>query len=104
MDRSRGRRSRRVENMSWAKREALLKRQGFTQDDIEAQLKEVNKVKQGRSVTRALVVTGRTEEALESAGRKLKRFFGSNGPSQQSKGRRTIFPHRSSITCKEHQF
>lgn len=95
LDRSRGRRSRRVENMSWAKREAMLKRQGFSQDDIEAKVTEVNKVKQGRSVTRALVVTGRTEEALESAGRKLKRFFGSNGPSQHSKGRRTIFPHRS---------
>lgn len=93
LDRSRGRRSSRVENISWAKREALLKRQGFSQDDIDARMKEVNKVKQGRSVTRALVVTGRTEEALESAGRKLKRFFG--GSSPESNDRRTIFPHRS---------
>ena len=83
LDRSRGRRSRRVENMSWAKREAMLKRQGFSQDDIQAKVKEVNKVKQGRSVTRALVVTGRTEEALESAGRKLKRFFGGSNSSKQ---------------------
>ena len=97
MDRSRGRRSRRVENISWAKREAMLKRQGFSQDDIDSKMKEVNKVKQGRSVTRALVVTGRTEEALESAGRKLKRFFGSGSLPQQTNSRRTIFPHRSSI-------
>ena len=95
LDRSRGRRSRRVENMSWAKREAMLKRQGFSQDDIQAKVKEVNKVKQGRSVTRALVVTGRTEEALESAGRKLKRFFGGSNSSKQENSRRTIFPHRS---------
>ena len=93
LDRSLGRRSKRVENISWAKREALLKRQGFSQDDIDARMKEVNKVKQGRSVTKALVVTGRTEEALESAGRKLKRFFGGSG-SPESKDRRTIFPHR----------
>lgn len=90
LDRSRGRRNSRVENISWVKREALLKRQGFSQDDIDTRMKEVNKVKQGRSVTRALVVTGRTEEALESAGRKLKRFFG--GSSSESKDRRTISP------------
>eukprot|EP00563_Minutocellus_polymorphus_P007874 CAMPEP_0181022466 /NCGR_PEP_ID=MMETSP1070-20121207/1527_1 /TAXON_ID=265543 /ORGANISM="Minutocellus polymorphus, Strain NH13" /LENGTH=346 /DNA_ID=CAMNT_0023099405 /DNA_START=31 /DNA_END=1071 /DNA_ORIENTATION=+ len=89
MDRSRGRRSSRVENISWVKREALLKRQGFSQNDIEANMKEVNKVKQGRSLTRALVITGRAEEALESAGRKLKRFFGN---SSESKDRRTIRP------------
>jgi hypothetical protein len=94
LDRSRGRRSHRVENISWAKREALLKRQGFSEDDIQAKMKEVNKMKQGRSVTRALVVTGRAEEALESAGRKLKRFFGSD--SQQSKlGRRMTSSHRA---------
>lgn len=95
MDRSRGRRSCCVENISWAKREAMLKRQGFSQHDIDAKVKEVNKIKQRRSVTRALVATGRTEEALESAGRKLKRFFGSSSPSQHSNCRRAIFPHRS---------
>ena len=93
LDLSRGRRNSRVENISWVKREALLKRQGFSQDDIDTRMKEVNKVKQGRSVTRALVVTGRTEEALESAGRKLKRFFGGGG-NPESKDRQTISPRR----------
>eukprot|EP00566_Odontella_aurita_P014813 CAMPEP_0113582972 /NCGR_PEP_ID=MMETSP0015_2-20120614/32233_1 /TAXON_ID=2838 /ORGANISM="Odontella" /LENGTH=341 /DNA_ID=CAMNT_0000487747 /DNA_START=49 /DNA_END=1074 /DNA_ORIENTATION=+ /assembly_acc=CAM_ASM_000160 len=65
-----------VRTLSWNQRQELLKMKGFTQIEIDASMKEVERMKMKRSVTKALKVTGRTEEALESAGRKLKRFMG----------------------------
>eukprot|EP00588_Corethron_pennatum_P024876 CAMPEP_0194332280 /NCGR_PEP_ID=MMETSP0171-20130528/58620_1 /TAXON_ID=218684 /ORGANISM="Corethron pennatum, Strain L29A3" /LENGTH=350 /DNA_ID=CAMNT_0039094063 /DNA_START=52 /DNA_END=1104 /DNA_ORIENTATION=- len=71
------RRSQRQMHMNYLMRQKLLIVDGgFTQHELKEAVKEVNRIKFHRDMTKALTATGRTEEALESGVRKLKRLFG----------------------------
>eukprot|EP00588_Corethron_pennatum_P011677 CAMPEP_0194281452 /NCGR_PEP_ID=MMETSP0169-20130528/20738_1 /TAXON_ID=218684 /ORGANISM="Corethron pennatum, Strain L29A3" /LENGTH=351 /DNA_ID=CAMNT_0039026511 /DNA_START=93 /DNA_END=1148 /DNA_ORIENTATION=+ len=71
------RRSQRQMHMNYLMRQKLLIVDGgFTQHELKEAVKEVNRIKFHRDMTKALTATGRTEEAFESGVRKLKRLFG----------------------------
>ena len=54
-----------------AKRTTILNKNGTTPDEIEKAVKDVNKIKRQRGVTKAMLPYMKVEEAAESAGQKL---------------------------------
>eukprot|EP00957_Ditylum_brightwellii_P010832 820960-Ditylum_brightwellii.AAC.1 len=70
------RRSRNKLVLSYGARQLrLIKEAGFTMNDLKEATKDVQRMKQKRKNTYALLPIAKVEEAVESAGRKMKRLI-----------------------------
>lgn len=77
---------RRVRHMvlSFYKRQDILRRAGYSDDEIQAAAKELHKTQRQRSKTQIMLPVRKIEEAFESAGRKFKRFGKAKNNSRRS--------------------
>mmetsp|Transcript_9966 Transcript_9966/g.24140 ORF Transcript_9966/g.24140 Transcript_9966/m.24140 type:complete len:507 (+) Transcript_9966:532-2052(+) len=72
--------------LNYYQRQDILRRAGYSDEEISNAAKSLHKVKRQRSQTQMMLPVSKLEEAWQSAGRKILRFGGSKKDKQQQGG------------------